>query len=56
MQSPKERYTDPDRFTCSECGRDTLIQQEFGGMNPPDPGWVCFNCGQTWDYDDDPRD
>lgn len=51
IQSPKERYTNPDRFTCPECGRDTLIQQEFGGMNPPDPGWVCFNCGQTWDYD-----
>ena len=51
IQSPKERYTDPDRFECPECGRDTLIQQEFGGMNPPVPGWVCFNCGETWDYD-----
>lgn len=51
MQSPKERYTNPHRFTCPECGLDTLIQQEFGGMNPPDPGWVCFNCGETWDYD-----
>ena len=51
MQSPKERSTNPDRFTCPECGLDTLIQQEFGGMNPPDPGWVCFNCGETWDYD-----
>lgn len=51
IQDPKERYTNPDRFRCPECGRDTLIQQEFGGMNPPDPGWVCFNCGETWDYD-----
>lgn len=52
MQDPKERYTNPDRFTCPECGMDTLIQQDFGGMNPPDPGWVCFNCGETWNYDD----
>jgi len=54
VQDPKERYTDPDIFTCPECGLDTLIRQEFGGMSPPDPGWVCFNCGQTWDYDDNP--
>jgi len=51
IQSPKERYEDPHRFTCPECGLDTLIQQEFADMNPPDPGWVCFNCGATWDYD-----
>lgn len=50
MQSPKERYTNPDRFTCPQCGLETLIQQEFRNMNPPDPGWVCFNCGQAWDY------
>jgi len=54
VQDPKERYTDPDIFTCPECGLDTLIRQELGGMNPPDPGWVCFNCGQTWDYDENP--
>ena len=54
VQDPKERYTNPDIFNCPECGLDTLIRQELGGMNPPDPGWVCFNCGQTWDYGDNP--
>jgi hypothetical protein len=51
MQSPKERAMNPDRFTCPECGQHTLIQQEFADANPPDPGWVCFNCGKAWDYD-----
>lgn len=51
-QDPKERYTDPVKFTCPECGRDTLIHQDFGDMNPPEPGWVCFNCGQTWGIDE----
>jgi len=54
VKSPKERYTDPDIYNCPQCGLDTLIRQEIGGMNPPDPGWVCFNCGQIWDYDDNP--
>jgi hypothetical protein len=51
IQDPKDKYTNPDRFKCPECGNETLVQQEFGGMNPPVPGWVCFNCGETWDYD-----
>jgi len=52
FQSPKEQVTNPVKFTCPECGSETLIRQEFMGMNPPMPGWVCFNCGQTWDIDE----
>ena len=51
FQDPKERYTDPLWFECPECGSETLVQQEFGGMTPPIPEWVCFSCGQTWGHD-----
>lgn len=49
---PKEESMYPHKFTCPSCGSEMLVQQEFGGMYPPDPGWVCFYCGETWDYDD----
>lgn len=38
------------KFACPECNEETLVQQEYGDMSPPKPGWVCFSCGQTWGY------
>jgi hypothetical protein len=49
---PKERYVDPVMFHCPECGSETFLRQEDGGMYPPDPAWFCFNCGYSKPYNE----
>lgn len=44
---PKDRMIEPVLKECSECGKETMIEFEDGGMTPPDPAWVCFSCGNS---------
>lgn len=44
---PKDRMIAPVLKECPECGMETMIEFEDGGMTPPDPAWVCFACGQS---------
>lgn len=44
---PKERMIEPVLKECPECGMETMIEFEDGGMVPPDPAWACFSCGQS---------
>lgn len=50
--APKDWHFENSIHTCPQCGSDTLVCKEFEGYYPPDPGWVCFGCGNTWDYSD----
>ena len=37
---------------CPECGIEGLYQFENADIRPPDPGWICFHCGQSWAWDE----
>jgi hypothetical protein len=45
---PKDWYSANPVHICPECGCESLTQQDVGDASPPD--WICFNCGETWDY------
>jgi hypothetical protein len=42
---PKEASLYPVLKECEECGSKTMIEFDDGSQYPPDPAWVCFNCG-----------
>ena len=47
----KEQMIDPSVKECPECEMEGLYKFEDGNMTPPDPGWICLHCGQTWPWD-----
>jgi hypothetical protein len=48
--STKHRSIDPIVYECPECGAYGLYQFPDEYMNPPNPGWICFKCGGSWEY------
>lgn len=44
---PKERMIAPVLKECPECGMETMIEFEDGGMFPPDHAWACLACGES---------
>jgi rRNA maturation endonuclease Nob1 len=49
---PKDWLANCPMHSCPECGAEALVRQQDFDMDPPEPGWVCFNCGATWDSKD----
>ena len=49
---PKDALMDPAKYICWMCGHNTLVHIEDSDMTPPSPAWVCFNCGNTAEWDE----
>jgi len=48
---PKARMTEPVTFDCPECGCNTFVKIPDENIKPPEPAWICFQCGFTTQWD-----
>ena len=53
---PKERSMVPEPSACDECGRMTLITEEFDAFGIGPGEGICIACGEERTYDHTVRD